>query len=99
MVAGWGNSSNNNSKGDDGGNGSSSHSDSAAALAKEEGEKSILLMDANRDNASVLETMLVRAGFLVTAYTNPVLAATHFSTNPSYDLVLWNMCGAPNRAK
>lgn len=87
MVLDLSGSSNNND-----GNGSSSRSDGAAASAKEE-DKSILLVDRNRDSASVLETLLVKAGFLVTAYTDPVLAATHFSANPSYNLVLWNMRG------
>jgi CheY-like chemotaxis protein len=51
-------------------------------------EHRILLIDDNRDAATLIEKFLLRRGFAVTAYTDPTLAIAHFSSDQAYDLVL-----------
>jgi CheY-like chemotaxis protein len=48
----------------------------------------ILLIDENRDVATLIEKFLLRKGFAVTAYIDPRLAIAHFSSDQAYDLVL-----------
>ena len=47
-----------------------------------------MLIDDNRDAATLIERFLFRKGFAVTAYTDPALALAHFSSDQAYDLVL-----------
>lgn len=51
-------------------------------------EARVLLIDSNRDVATLTEKFLLRKGFMVTAYTDPMLALAHFSADHEYSLVL-----------
>ena len=51
-------------------------------------EKRILVIDDNRDTATIIEKVLLHKGFSVSAYTDPTLAVAHYSTDNDYELVL-----------
>jgi CheY-like chemotaxis protein len=52
-------------------------------------ERRILVIDDERDIATIIEKYLSRKGFVVTAYVDPELALAHFSIEQQeYDLVL-----------
>lgn len=51
-------------------------------------EIQILLVDDDRDAATLIERFLLRRGFFVTAFTDPSLALAHLSSNRYYNLLL-----------